>query len=236
MTTLHPHYIIEDLLGHGGFAKVYRATHKETHRQVALKVLRTPEDVDPEVWARFMVRFEREAAALISLSSPNIAKVYDYSVAPEQPYLALEFIQGTSLKRLLELQGKLPVPQAIEIVGQILQGLVHAHDAGLLHRDIKPANIMLEDALWQGRRVVLIDFGIVKSTIASGQDTTTGDRMLGTPRYMAPEQILGGKVDERGRPLCGGLDVCRNAPGRTRGQGRRRHPGRRSTPDGRTGF
>ena len=186
---------------------MYKAAHKETGRQVALKVLRTPEDVEPEVWARCMVRFEREAAALLALSSPNIAKVYEYSIDPDAPYLALEFIQGESLKHRIDQHGAIPVPQAIEITGQILQGLVHAHDAGCCTGDLKPANIMLEDALWQGRRVVLIDFGIVKSTMASGQDTTTGDRLLGTPRYMAPEQILGTTIDERADLYSVGL-VC----------------------------
>ena len=219
MSSVEQHYKVGALLGKGGFARVFRATERLTGREVALKLLARPDQVSEEDWSTCLERFEREAQSLLALSSPNIAKVYDFDFDELAPYLALEFIGGESLEAVLKDRGDLPWPSAVEITGQVLQGLIHAHDAQLLHRDIKPANVMIEDALWQGQRVVLVDFGIVKASDGSERDITTANRLLGTPRYMAPEQLLGEAPDARSDLYSVGLLTYEMLTGRALVQG-----------------
>jgi predicted Ser/Thr protein kinase len=175
-------YEIVDTLGQGGMGVVYRARHIELGRTVALKVLSSAFANDRE----FVERFRREARALASLSHPNIVQVYDYGVAGDLPYLAMEFVDGVSLRRLLS-ERRLPADEALHIVPQLCDALEYAHGMGIVHRDIKPENILV------GRdgRVRIADFGIAKMLRRGegGLPTLTGtDMMMGTPNYMAPEQ------------------------------------------------
>ena len=179
-------------VGRGGMGVVYQAHDAMLRRTVAVKVL-TPQLVaDPS----FVQRFRHEAVAAASLRHPNIATVYDVgedSLRGERiHYLVMEFIEGETLDRVLQRDGRpFTLPQADTIVRQVADALGYAHQRGMIHRDVKPANIML------GRdgHVTLMDFGLVRAGEAS-QLTQTGT-VLGTPAYMAPEQIMDAQVDRR---------------------------------------
>jgi Tol biopolymer transport system component len=184
-------YEIVSVLGAGGMGEVYLARDTALHRQVALKVLpaRFMRDADR------VARFRREAKAASALSHPNIVTIYDIGETGGTWFIAAEFIDGTTLRVRL-LSGRIEIPEAIHIATQCASALTAAHEAGILHRDIKPENIML------GRDggVKLVDFGLAKGA-ESGPEflveaTTTGE-LVGTPRYMSPEQARGQKLDAR---------------------------------------
>lgn len=183
-------YQVRGLLGRGGMAAVYRAHDPALRRDVALKVLYPQFSHDEAV----VERFEREAVLSARLDHPNIVPIYDVGETDGSVYLAMKLLEGTSLGDLLRLRGKLPPDEAMAIIDQIASALDYAHGRGIIHRDIKPANIILEDEPGsQYPRALLADFGIAKSLDAPGL-TTTGF-MLGTPDYMAPEQIINQNVD-----------------------------------------
>src|SRR6185312_7049842 len=139
-------------------------------------------------------RFEREALAMAKLEHPHCGAVIDVGVHDGFPYVVMEFVSGQNLKELLAA-GPLPIRRAAEITRQVLSGLSHAHEHGLIHRDIKPANIVLSHKEGVGDHAKILDFGIARSI----NDTTnlTGALVLGTPNYMAPEQIRGTGIDLR---------------------------------------
>jgi serine/threonine-protein kinase len=200
--TLGGKYRIERLLGEGGMGAVYRAVHVGTNRRVALKVIHGDATRHgPEVIARFV----REARAAGAIDTQHIVQVLDFGVDEQQgvPYLAMELLAGEDLEHLMERLGPLSPDLAIRIVGQACLGLHKAHEAGVVHRDIKPANLYL--ARRDGGEIIVkvLDFGIAKVKLdhlgsAENQQLTRTGSVLGSPRYMSPEQAKGLRsIDQR---------------------------------------
>ncbi|MDO9068125.1 MAG: serine/threonine-protein kinase, partial [Deltaproteobacteria bacterium] len=174
-------YQISSVLSSGGMATIYLGRHAELGRQVVIKQLHPHLANDQG----FVKRFEREAKLLGRLHHENIVDVTDYFELEGSYYIILEYIDGCSLKDLLDQQQKLPFLLAVYVVGQIAQGLWHAHQNQIIHRDIKPANIMLT----KGGGVKITDFGLAFAQEALG--ITDPGTFMGTPAYLAPEQIKG---------------------------------------------
>ena len=187
-----PQFEILDLLGYGGMGAVYQARQKSLDRLVALKIIKPGAAGDPG----FAERFEREAKALAKLNHPNIVSVHDSGESDGLYYFVMEHVDGTNLRHLIESKELLP-EQAIKIIPQICEALQYAHDEGIVHRDIKPENILVDSRA----RVKIADFGLAKllGNTALNDHTLTGThQVMGTPRYMAPEQMEGSKaVDHR---------------------------------------
>ena len=177
-----PQLEVLECLGHGGMGVVYKARQPRLNRFVALKILVREKEKDP----RFAERFTREAQALARLNHPNIVTVYDFGETNGLYYLLMEFVDGMNLRQLLQSR-KLAPEEALVIVPSICEALQYAHQQGIVHRDIKPENILLDK---QGR-VKIADFGIAKLLGADGRvESLTGEQgVLGTPHYMAPEQV-----------------------------------------------
>jgi len=174
-----PDFEILELLGRGGMGAVYKARQKSLDRPVALKIL------PPEVGQSggFTERFAREAQALARLNHPHIVTVYDFGQRHDLYYFAMEFVDGPTLRQLIAAERIAP-REALAIVPQICDALQFAHDHGIVHRDIKPENILL-NRLGQ---VKIADFGLAK-LIGAASSEGDADRVLGTPQYMAPEQM-----------------------------------------------
>jgi urea transport system substrate-binding protein len=178
------------VLGEGGMGVVYEGEDLALHRRVAIKTLR-PELIDDAFRARFL----REARSTAALKHDHIVTIFQVGQEGDTPFLVMEFLQGETLQTRLERQGWLPVHEAVHIARQVAQGLAAAHAQGLIHRDIKPANIWLETPL---DRVKLLDFGLARAAQSSGNPQLTAHgHIVGTPGYMAPEQIFGGPLDAR---------------------------------------
>ncbi|HEX7704357.1 MAG TPA: serine/threonine-protein kinase, partial [Kofleriaceae bacterium] len=188
---------ILSLLGEGGMGAVYRGEQISLRRAVAIKVLR------PELSANqaLLARFSREAEAVAKLDHPNSVKVYDFGQdADGSLFIAMELIDGKSLREVLGAAGPLPPVRAFNIVLQVAASLVDAHAVNIVHRDLKPDNVMLVDKGRQKDVVRVLDFGIAKlrdDSRATQQAMTQAGDMLGTPQYMAPEQIKGEAIDGR---------------------------------------
>jgi serine/threonine-protein kinase len=180
-------YRIEEVAGRGGMGVVYRAQHMHLGRTVALKLL------NPELAAseEFRERFVREARAAAELEHPNIVPVYDAGEVEGRLYLAMKFIEGTDLARLLEDERRIGPERVMPLLEQLANALDVAHEHGLIHRDVKPANALLE-----GDRLYLTDFGLTRRVDSTRPLTATG-RAVGTAAYLAPEQIRGEPLDRR---------------------------------------
>ena len=177
-----PQLEILESLGRGGMGVVYKARQPRLNRFVALKILAR----EKEKGQRFAERFTREAQALARLNHPNIVTVYDFGEADGLYYLVMEFVDGMNLRQLLQTR-KLAPEEALAIVPSICEALQYAHQQGIVHRDIKPENILLDK---QGR-VKIADFGIAKLLGENGkfEPLTADQQIVGTPHYMAPEQV-----------------------------------------------
>ena len=182
-------YRVEKLLGQGGMGQVYKAYDKELGRIVALKVLRPEFAADPTA----KERFKQELLLASKVSQKNILRIHDLGEADGLKFISMAFIEGEDLHQVLERCGRLPVERAVSIVGQLCEALRAAHAEGVVHRDLKPQNILIG----AGDHVYVSDFGLAKSLEASVTGMTHPGTVLGTPRYMAPEQVEGGKVDHR---------------------------------------
>jgi hypothetical protein len=192
-------YSVQRELGRGGMGAVYLAEHEETHEKVAMKELLITAAADPIAVQRFL----QEGAVMSRLTHPNIVRVRGIIEAGGGHYLALEFIEGGSLRDLL--RGRpLPDPQAFAVMHGLLQALDHAHQHAIVHRDVKPENVMLSRA----GEVKVADFGIARLTDegATSHATRTGTT-VGTPQYMSPEQVTTSKVDGRSDLYSAGI-VC----------------------------
>jgi eukaryotic-like serine/threonine-protein kinase len=177
-------YRIENVLGGGGMAVVYRARDEELDRPVAIKVLADNLATDDS----FRQRFLREAKLAARLAHPNVVQVYDSGEADDRPYIVMEYVEGETLAALLARRGRFPPAEAIELALQICSGLEHAHDKGLVHRDIKPQNLLIRS----DGTLKIVDFGIARS--AHGTQLTEAGSVLGTAAYLAPEQATGEEV------------------------------------------
>ncbi len=176
-----PQLEILERIGAGGMGVVYRARQKELDRIVALKILRP--DFGPE--ANFAERFQREARALARLSHPHIVTVHDFGRIDDVYYFVMEYIDGVNLRQL-EKAGQLAPAQALALVPQVCEALQYAHEQGVVHRDIKPENILIT----RDGRVKIADFGLAKLAGHAEQSHLTGTwQVMGTPHYMAPEQV-----------------------------------------------
>ncbi|MDQ1557054.1 MAG: eukaryotic-like serine/threonine-protein kinase [Pyrinomonadaceae bacterium] len=182
---------VECEIGRGGMGTVYLATHLGLERPVAVKVLKAEFAADPEVAERFM----REARTMARLRHTRAAMIFDAGSLPDgRPFIVMEHVEGSTLADVLAREGRFPAERAVRIACEICDVLAEAHALGIVHRDLKPSNIMLNE-----RGVSVLDFGIAKVLTASADvtkthATTESGLIIGTPRYMSPEQCLGKPV------------------------------------------
>jgi eukaryotic-like serine/threonine-protein kinase len=181
-------YEIQELLGTGGMASVYRAHDTLLERSVALKVLHEHFSRDPN----YVERFRREARAIARVSHPNIVTVIDRGSFEDREFIVFEHVPGETLKEILERQGPLPVAEALAVAHQVARALAFAHEHGVVHRDVKPHNVLVDGD--GGAKVT--DFGLARSLDLERDITQTGT-VLGTCDYISPEQASGQPVDER---------------------------------------
>lgn len=193
-------------LGRGGMGIVYKAHERSLQRVVALKVL--PPNISSDI--AFAKRFEREARFAASLSHPNIVSIYAVGKHEDVRYIAMEYIKGKTLTTLIREAGRLSVARALEITLQAADALLVAHRVGMVHRDVKPDNIMIDEA----GRVKVMDFGLARGIHSATQLTADG-AVLGTPRYMSPEQCEGLKPDHRSDLYSLGIVLFEMLTGRT---------------------
>ena len=212
--TVDNRYKVLEAIGTGAMATVYAAEDTRLGRKVALKILR-PEQAQDET---FRARFKREAEAVASLNNPAIVAVYDTgSFDPSQsygvdeaagestliPYIVMEYVEGHTLRTILSRGGHLPVSDALGYAEQLLGALQYSHSMGIIHRDIKPANIMVLDrtsediAKGQPGQIKVMDFGISRAIEEAGEALTKANVVMGSARYMSPEQVSGKEVDAR---------------------------------------
>jgi serine/threonine-protein kinase len=185
-------YQILEKLGQGAMGSVFRARDPSLDRLVAIKTLGGALAIPEQQRVEFLERFQREARAAGRLSHPNIVAVHDLGVDEKSgaPYIVMEHVAGVTLATVLQEQPQLPIAQALEIVEQVAEALEEAHRNGIVHRDVKPANVFLDAR----GRVKVGDFGIARLPDSELTETGIG---LGTPGYIAPEVLRGGKADAR---------------------------------------
>jgi serine/threonine protein kinase len=187
---------LQEVIGQGGMGAVYLAQQSRPRRQVAVKVLLPAASLTAHQRAAFLERFRRETDAAASLEHPNILPVHEYGERDGLAYLVVPYISGGTLRDVMEREGQLALPVALNYLEQMAAALDFAHERGVIHRDIKPANILMTI---EGR-LVLTDFGLVK-IIAEGPNPharlTGAGAPVGTPDYMSPEQVVGHVVDGR---------------------------------------
>ena len=192
--TLAGKYRVEKILGIGGMGMVVAATHLELDQKVALKFM-LPDALASE---QAMARFLREAKSAVKLRSEHVCRVLDVGrLDTGAPYIVMELMEGSDFAQLLKRQGPLSVADTVDYVLQALEGIAEAHANGIVHRDLKPGNLFVATASDGSPLVKVLDFGISKSPIGGNAATKTGD-MMGSPAYMAPEQMASPKnVDAR---------------------------------------
>jgi predicted Ser/Thr protein kinase len=194
-----PHIIagrfrIECEIGTGGMGTVYRATHLGLERPVAIKIIKPEFASDPDVADRFM----REARTMAKLRHPHAAMIFDAGNLPDgRHFIIMEFVEGHTLSEALQTEGRFTPERAVRIASDVCDVLAEAHSLGIVHRDLKPSNIMLNE-----RGICVLDFGVAKVLATSADVThthaTTGSGVIvGTPRYMSPEQCLGQRIGAR---------------------------------------
>ncbi|MCX6637841.1 MAG: serine/threonine-protein kinase, partial [Acidobacteria bacterium] len=187
-------YEITDELGRGGMGVVYRAVDTTIGRTVAVKVVRLSESGTPVEGHNLRERLVREARAAGTLSHPNIVAVYDFGQEGDTAYIVMEFIHGRTLEAILaESVPHPPEEWSLAILGDVARGLDYAHAHGVFHRDVKPANIMVQE----DGGVKIADFGIAKVAWTTAMTLTTTGVVVGSPHYMAPEQLQGAPITGR---------------------------------------
>jgi eukaryotic-like serine/threonine-protein kinase len=196
-------YRIVERLGRGGMGTVYKAVDESLDREVAIKVL-NPDLTDQAV----LKRFRAEAVTLARLNHPGIATIYELHQQQDDLLMVMEFVRGETFHDLSDRLGPLAPPQAAHLCMQVLDALAHAHRGGVVHRDLKPANLMITDT----GAVKVMDFGIAR--VLGSEHFTHGGYMMGTPAYMAPEQVLGREIDGRADLYSVGVVLYRLLAGR----------------------
>jgi len=180
-------YIVESLLGRGGMGNVYKARERTLDRYVALKIVPEHRASDEH----FIERFRREARIAARLRHPRIVSVHEVGSMGAFPYFSMDYIEGSTLRQVVERRHSLPQEDAISLVVEICRGVAHAHAKGIIHRDLKPENVMIDT---EGD-VFVMDFGLARAVEESA--LTQPGIIVGTPFYMSPEQLDGQKLDER---------------------------------------
>jgi hypothetical protein len=186
-------YRIMSILGRGGMGVVYRAEHIHIGKLMAIKLLSGALANDPQV----LRRFQREAQAVSKLTHPNTVQIFDFGEADRLAFLVMEYLPGRDLATLIAEQVALPFERVAQIAAQIAASVDEAHKAGVIHRDIKPENVMIVDTREQHDFVKVLDFGIAKLRDAEANVATQRGHLIGTPHYMAPEQIRAEGIDHR---------------------------------------
>ena len=181
-------FVVEAELGRGAMGVVYRGFHPGLEVPVAIKVLAESFSSDES----FRRRFQREAAAIAALNHPGIVRVYDFDQVDKALFIVMEYVDGRTLRSLLQEKGALPLHQALDVIQQLLSAVGAAHGRGIVHRDLKPDNVILSA---EGKAKVM-DFGISKMLVDT-QGLTRTDSIIGTPLYMSPEQVMGAPIDAR---------------------------------------
>lgn len=181
-------YEVQDIIGIGGMSVVYKAYDRVDDRVAAVKILKDEFLANEE----FRLRFRNESKAIAVLSHPNIVKVYDVSFGETLQYIAMEYVEGITLKEYIERQGRLDIKEAVHFVVQILRALQHAHDKGIIHRDVKPQNIML----LPNATIKVADFGIARFSRAESRNLNES-AAIGSVHYISPEQARGEYTDGR---------------------------------------
>jgi serine/threonine-protein kinase len=193
-TVIADRFLVVEKLGEGGMGEVYLAEHVRIKRKVALKLMRPSMLGDPVA----VGRFHREAENASQISHPNVAQVYDFGETAERVvYLAMEFVEGEPLSRILEREGRLHTVRTAEIIRQTGEALTAAHTMGIIHRDLKPDNVMVGRTRSGTDLIKLVDFGIARAMHRGTQQFTSTGLVVGTPDYMSPEQLSGDELDAR---------------------------------------
>ena len=182
-TLLNERFRLEEKIGSGGMATVYRAWDPTLERWVAIKLMHSGIAEEPDQ----LERFRREARAVARLSHPHVVTVIDFGEDEGAPYIVLEYVEGETLKERIRRMGRLPVAEAVAYGIEIGRALTCAHTANLVHRDVKPQNVLID---MEGRAKVT-DFGIARSLEVDAAGLTADGRVLGTTDYVSPEQALG---------------------------------------------
>jgi len=184
-------YQIRSSLGEGAMGVVYEGFDPDIERRVAIKILH-PHLVTEKNGAEFLERFKREAISAARCTHPNVVTVLEFGQDGDMPFIVMEFVEGSSLQEIIKQGNGITLQKSLSIVSQLLKALHSAHQLKIVHRDIKAANVMI---LKDGGSVKLADFGIAR--IAESSELTMTGAVVGTPKYMAPEQMFGLKVDSR---------------------------------------
>ncbi|MCA9655739.1 MAG: serine/threonine protein kinase [Myxococcales bacterium] len=208
-------YVIGDLIGDGGMAKVYRGEHDTIGRAVAIKVLAGDLTSEPVV----VVRFLQEAKAASKIRHENVVEVTDFGETEDgRPFMVMEYLEGEDLADTLAREHRLPWDRVQPILLQLLAALQAVHQQGVVHRDIKPENIFLVSRMGSNEYVKVFDFGIAKvlqGGATMGKSLTIKGQLIGTPPYMSPEQCLGENVDARSDLYTVGVIAYELVTGRT---------------------
>lgn len=195
--TLDTRYFVESRIAGGGMATVYLAHDQRLGRRVALKVMHTSLAGDPQ----FVRRFINEAHSVAKLSHPNVVQVFDQGTDQGHVYLAMEYIEGRTMRALLDGRGRLAPRDALQLLAPVLAALGAAHRAGMVHRDVKPENVLLTP----DGRVKVADFGLARATEGANQGMTSTGALMGTAGYLAPEQITESSADARSDVYAAGI-------------------------------
>jgi serine/threonine-protein kinase len=194
-------YRLTELIGRGGMGEVWSAQHELLARPAAVKLIRHGPSVSKEERAARWRRFDKEAYATSLLTSPHTVTLYDYGVADDGTYYyAMELLEGKTLRAVVERVGALTAEQTITVGKQVCDSLTEAHARGIIHRDLKPENLFLARAGCDASFVKVLDFGLVtflRGELKTYASDAVRSAIVGTPAYMSPEALFGGKVDER---------------------------------------
>jgi CheY-like chemotaxis protein len=181
-------YRWQETVGRGGMGIVFKAQDLDLDDVVAIKVLSPDWETDDQ---QLLLRFKREINLNRKIKHPNVARIHDFGMSNDFPYITMEYVPGHDLRTIIQLEGRLPQGRAISILRQIALGTEAAHKLGIIHRDLKSQNVMLED----NGAVAILDFGLARGK--SNEQLTLDSVMVGTPHYMSPEQALGRPTDAR---------------------------------------